>query len=82
MTLHAWQSYKAYAWGRNELKPLSKTGHTPGIFGMGHQLGATIVDALDTLYLMDLHDEFKEGADWVKEKFTIMLVNLLLFFHL
>ena len=33
MTLLAWKSYKQYAWGSSELKPISKTGHSPGIFG-------------------------------------------------
>ncbi|NXD43928.1 MA1A2 mannosidase, partial [Copsychus sechellarum] len=29
------------------------------------QMGATIVDALDTLYIMGLHDEFREGQEWI-----------------
>ncbi|PKU32507.1 mannosyl-oligosaccharide -hypothetical protein [Limosa lapponica baueri] len=28
-------------------------------------MGATIVDALDTLYIMGLHDEFREGQEWI-----------------
>uniref|UniRef100_A0A8C1QNX7 alpha-1,2-Mannosidase n=1 Tax=Cyprinus carpio TaxID=7962 RepID=A0A8C1QNX7_CYPCA len=31
------------------------------------QMGATIVDALDTLYIMGLHDEFKDGQEWIKQ---------------
>ncbi|KAI4898111.1 hypothetical protein NFI96_015380, partial [Prochilodus magdalenae] len=31
------------------------------------QMGATIVDALDTLYIMGLHDEFKDGQDWIEQ---------------
>lgn len=30
MTLHAWNGYKKYAWGHNELKPLSNRGHSAG----------------------------------------------------
>lgn len=75
MTLFAWNSYKKYAWGKNELKPISKTGHTPGIFGNANDLGATIVDAMDTLYLMGFKDEVKEGADWIKNHFNIMIVS-------
>ncbi|KAL7988447.1 hypothetical protein Chor_007366 [Crotalus horridus] len=30
------------------------------------QLGASIVDALDTLYIMGLHDEFREGQEWIE----------------
>ena len=66
MTLHAWRGYKAYAWGRNELRPISKRGHTAGIFGR-QDMGATIVDALDTLYIMGLQDEFNEGRAWVQD---------------
>lgn len=29
----AWDNYKKYAWGDNELKPISKKGHSAGIFG-------------------------------------------------
>lgn len=56
---HAWSGYRQYAWGRDELKPSSKSG----VDWLG--LGATIVDSLDTLYIMDLQDEFKEARDWI-----------------
>lgn len=74
MTYFAWNSYKQYAWGKNELKPLSKTSHTPGIFGQAHDLGATIVDGLDTLYLMGFDKEFKEGTEWIRNSFNITIV--------
>lgn len=70
MMIHAWDNYKLYAWGKNELKPISKRGHSGSIFG-AFDLGATIVDGLDTLYLMGLHKEFDEGRDWVERKFTL-----------
>ena len=57
---HAWSGYVKYAWGANELKPISAKGHSASIFGSRH-LGATIVDGLDTLYLMGLLKEYKEG---------------------
>jgi mannosyl-oligosaccharide alpha-1,2-mannosidase len=75
MTLFAWNAYKQYAWGKNELRPLSKTGHSPGIFGQAHDLGASIVDALDTLWIMGFEKEFNEGADWIKNKFSIKVVS-------
>ena len=65
MVLHAWRGYKTYAWGKNELRPVSKRGHTAGIFGR-QDMGATIVDALDTLYIMGLMEEFNEGRAWVQ----------------
>jgi mannosyl-oligosaccharide alpha-1,2-mannosidase len=33
MMKHAWDSYRQYGWGHNELKPLAKKGHTTNIFG-------------------------------------------------
>ncbi len=29
----AWDNYKRYAWGKNELRPLTRTGHTGNMFG-------------------------------------------------
>ncbi|XP_069742956.1 mannosyl-oligosaccharide 1,2-alpha-mannosidase IA isoform X2 [Narcine bancroftii] len=65
MMKHAWENYKRYAWGSNELKPLSRHQHSSSLFG--NIQGATIVDALDTLYIMGMHDEFKEGKEWVEK---------------
>jgi len=64
MMQFAWQMYAKYAWGQNELKPVSRRGHSTNIFGSA-ALGATIVDALDTLYIMGLDKEYSEGRDWV-----------------
>lgn len=66
MTVHAWRGYKTYAWGKNELRPISKRGHTAGIFGR-QDMGATIIDALDTLFIMGLQDEYSEARAWVQE---------------
>ena len=64
---HAWTGYRTYAWGFNELKPLTKTFHSAGIFGTGRHMGATIVDSLDTLFIMDLKEEYESGSRWVLE---------------
>lgn len=45
---HAWNGYKKFAWGHDHLKPISESYHD--WFG----LGLTIVDSLDTMYLMGL----------------------------
>ncbi|MDZ7304033.1 MAG: glycoside hydrolase family 47 protein, partial [candidate division KSB1 bacterium] len=45
--LHAWNSYKQYAWGHDELKPLSKSYRD----WYGVSLYMTPVDALDTMIL-------------------------------
>lgn len=74
MMKFAWDSYVKYAWGQNELKPLSRRGHSASIFG-NMPLGATIVDGLDTLYLMGLTEEFKQGRDWVAQSFKFETVS-------
>uniref|UniRef100_A0A8D0C1E0 alpha-1,2-Mannosidase n=1 Tax=Salvator merianae TaxID=96440 RepID=A0A8D0C1E0_SALMN len=65
MMKHAWDNYKRYAWGLNELKPISKQGHLSNLFG--NIQGATIVDSLDTLYIMEMKDEFEEAKEWVEK---------------
>ncbi|XP_062154182.1 mannosyl-oligosaccharide 1,2-alpha-mannosidase MNS1 [Alnus glutinosa] len=58
--LHAWSSYEKYAWGQDELQPQSKSGVNS--FG---GLGATLVDSLDTLYIMGLDEQFQKAREWV-----------------
>ena len=64
--MHAWNGYANYAWGSNEVKPLSKRGHSASVFGSA-QMGATIVDAMDTLYIMGLSEEFARGREWIEQ---------------
>ena len=66
MMQHAWEGYAKYAWGSNELRPITKRGHSAGIFGR-RPMGATIVDALDTLYIMGMKKEFGEGRQWIAD---------------
>ena len=54
--LHAWNGYTQYAWGHDELKPVSKTPHD----WHDATLLMTPVDALDTMILMGL-DRRGEG---------------------
>lgn len=70
MMLHAWSNYKQFAWGKNELRPVSKRAHTGSVFG-AYDMGATIVDAVDTLYIMGLMDEFDEGKEWIATRFNL-----------
>ncbi|KAL5106212.1 Mannosyl-oligosaccharide 12-alpha-mannosidase IB [Taenia crassiceps] len=67
MTKHAWSNYVKYAWGHNELKPLSRTFHDTDILGRV-PLGATIVDSIDTLYIMGLEEEYKQAASWIRDR--------------
>ena len=59
--LHAWRGYVRYAWGHDELRPLSKTAHD----WYGEPLYMTQVDALDTLILMGLRGEAARTREFV-----------------
>ena len=46
--LHAWNGYKQYAWGHDDLRPLTKNYHD----WYAEPLLMTPLDALDTMILM------------------------------
>uniref|UniRef100_G1RCZ3 alpha-1,2-Mannosidase n=1 Tax=Nomascus leucogenys TaxID=61853 RepID=G1RCZ3_NOMLE len=73
MMQFAWQSYKRYAMGKNELRPLTKDGYEGNMFG--GLSGATVIDSLDTLYLMELKEEFQKAKAWVEESFHLNVVS-------
>jgi hypothetical protein len=58
---HAWHGYEAHAWGADELRPASRTGKSGVTGGMDgfSGLGASIVDAMSTLHVMGLTEEFE-----------------------
>jgi len=45
---HAWKGYCKYAWGHDHVKPITKK------YQDWFNLGLTIVDSLDTLWIMNL----------------------------
>jgi mannosidase alpha-like ER degradation enhancer 2 len=59
--LHAWRGYERYAWGHDELRPLSRTAHD----WYAEPLYMTQVDALDTLILMGLSEEAARDREFV-----------------
>ncbi|XP_070845879.1 endoplasmic reticulum mannosyl-oligosaccharide 1,2-alpha-mannosidase [Chaetodon trifascialis] len=61
---HAWKGYKDNAWGHDELKPISKS------FGEWFGLGLTLIDALDTMWIMGLKEEFAEARNWVEKELS------------
>lgn len=64
--LHAWNGYKRYAWGHDDLKPLSKTHHD----WYAEPLLMTPVDALDTMILMGLKDEAAATKKYIVENLS------------
>ncbi len=59
--LHAWNSYKRYAWGHDALKPLSETH----LDWYDESLLMTPVDAFDTMKIMGLEEEAEEAKDLI-----------------
>lgn len=77
---HAWHGYKQYAWGHDNLKPLSGGFHD--WFG----LGLTIVDSLDTIYIMGLqngkYDELSMfHCGTTKFNKVLVVIHFFYFFH-
>jgi len=64
--LHAWRGYKKYAWGHDDLKPLSKSHHD----WYAQPLLMTPVDALDTMILMGLKDEAETTRKYITQNLS------------
>jgi mannosyl-oligosaccharide alpha-1,2-mannosidase len=60
--LHSWQGYKSHAWLQDEVAPV--TGGFKNGFG---QRGATLIDALDTLIILGLEEEFEKAVHAIKK---------------
>ena len=58
----AYAAYEAHAFGADELRPRSNT--TSDKWG---GLAVTMVDALDTMVLMDLHEPYERSKAWLLE---------------
>ncbi|HEX3783996.1 MAG TPA: glycoside hydrolase family 47 protein [Pseudonocardiaceae bacterium] len=61
--LHAWDGYKKFAWGHDQVNPVS--GTYDEFFVTGHPIGLSIIEALDTLYVMELDEELSAGISWI-----------------
>ncbi|XP_022245459.1 endoplasmic reticulum mannosyl-oligosaccharide 1,2-alpha-mannosidase-like isoform X2 [Limulus polyphemus] len=72
---HAWKGYREYAWGQDHLKPVSKSFHN--WFGVG----LTLIDALDTMYVMGLKKEFQEAREWIANKLNFNINKDVNFFE-
>ncbi len=62
----AWRNYVELAFGHDQIKPVSG-GVDEFFFPKGPGLGLSIVEALDTLYLMGLDAELEEGVHWIEK---------------
>lgn len=60
----AWNHYRERAWGKDQIRPIS--GGFESFPLKDHHVGLSLIEALDTLWVMELDDEFQEGVEWVK----------------
>jgi mannosyl-oligosaccharide alpha-1,2-mannosidase len=60
----AYGNYERYAMGRDELKPVSGS-YKDWVHG---GMAMTVVDSLDTLFIMGLKDEFSRARDYIANK--------------
>jgi mannosidase alpha-like ER degradation enhancer 2 len=64
--MHAWNGYKKYAWGHDDLRPLTKTHHD----WYGQSLLMTPVDSLDTMIVMGLNDEADATREYIAKNLS------------
>ncbi|KAI0478725.1 glycoside hydrolase family 47 protein [Xylariaceae sp. FL0804] len=62
----SFDSYSRYAWGHDEYHPISKKGRQMAKGG----LGWIIVDALDTMILMNLTSRVTHAREWISQSLT------------
>ncbi|KAL0951996.1 hypothetical protein HGRIS_008650 [Hohenbuehelia grisea] len=64
---HAWVGYEMDAMGDDEYHPLSQQGSNLTSAG---GIGYTVIDALDTMLIMGLDDDYKRAVDWIDRKLS------------
>ncbi|MGZ7041987.1 MAG: glycoside hydrolase family 47 protein [Thermoanaerobaculia bacterium] len=64
--LHSWRSYERYAWGHDELRPVSRQPRD----WYGQSLLITPVDSLDALLLMGFKDEAEKARKLIVERLS------------
>src|SRR4051812_41409003 len=64
--LHSWKAYEQYAWGHDELRPLTKQPRD----WYGQSLLMTPVDSLDTLLLMGFNDEAQKAKTLIVDRLS------------
>jgi hypothetical protein len=62
--LHAWRGYRKIAWGRDEFRPRSAVPHD--FFIEGQSFALSMIEALDTLYVMGLDGELRDAVLWLR----------------
>jgi mannosyl-oligosaccharide alpha-1,2-mannosidase len=66
--LWAWRHYVDRAFGHDQIRPVS--GRYEEFFSYRHPVGLSLVEALDTLWLMELDDEVARAVTWIKQNLS------------
>lgn len=67
-TRRVWDAYESNAFGEDEVSAISGSGRMTALGG----LGATIVDSLDTLYIMGgLEGRYERAREWVDKRMNM-----------
>ena len=64
---HSWRAYRTYAWGHDELLPITKS------YAEWFGVGLTLIDSLDTMYIMGL----TEGLLFSDNNFFIIILVII-----
>lgn len=71
MTKRAWGAYREHANRRDFLDVHTLAGGSV----YAHDMALTLVDALDTLFVLGLHEEFDDASAWAKVKLQRVLLQ-------
>jgi len=63
---HAWAAYERDAMGDDEYHPISKSGSNLTDSGVGY----AIIDAIDTMQVMGLQEEYNRTREWISSKLS------------
>ncbi|KAF5356345.1 hypothetical protein D9756_004408 [Leucocoprinus leucothites] len=64
---HSWLAYEQDAMGADEYHPLSHQGSN---FSSHGSVGYMVIDAIDTMYLMGLKEEYQRARSWMATQHT------------
>ncbi len=72
---HAYLGYERWAWRKDELRPITRTG------GGDYNMGLTIIDALDGMLLMGLEPQYARAIEWVEKDLVLGVQEGISFFE-
>ena len=64
----AWGQYRERAWGKDQIRPIS--GGYESFPLKDHHLGLSLIEAMDTLWVMALDAEFADALGWVRAELS------------